>query len=62
MKKQNWFERLVEHLGGGEKGARRAAGSSKHGRGRQKPRGWRIAKRKERKRQKLTRRAQRGKR
>jgi len=57
--KTNWFERLVEKFGGGEKGKRRAAGSSKHGRGKQKPRCWHTAKRKEHKRQKLTRRVQR---
>ncbi len=58
----NWLERMIEGFGGGQQGVRRAAGSSKHERGRQKPRGWHTAKRKERLRQKLARRAQRGKR
>ena len=68
MKKKSWFERLIEALGGGETGKRRAAGSSKHGRGKQKPRYWLATKRKKRKRQTAARRAclrrqaQRGKR
>ena len=60
--KLNWFERLVNALGGGEEGKRRAAGSSKHARGKQPPRNWRAKLRSKRKRQKLARRAQRGKR
>jgi len=60
MKKHNWFERLVGALGGGEEGKRRAAGSSKHGRGKQRSRGWHTALRLSHKRQKLARRAQRG--
>lgn len=60
--KMNWFERLADALGGGQQGAKRAAGSSKHERSKRKPRGWHTAKRKEHKRQKLARRAQRGKR
>lgn len=62
MKKRNWFERLVDAFGGGEKGKRRAAGSSKHGRGKCRTSGWHTAKRKEHKRQTAARRAQRGKR
>jgi len=61
MKKRNWFERLVDTLGGGQEGGRHAAGSSKHERGKQKPRGWHTSLRRNRKRQKLARRAQRGK-
>ena len=60
MEKRNWFERLAQSLGGGQQGARRAAGASKYERGRQRPRGWHTAKRKEHKRQKLARRRQRG--
>jgi len=60
--KMYWFVRLVKSLGGGEEDARRAAGSSKHERGKQKPRGWHTALRLKRRRQKLARRAQRGKR
>ena len=62
MKKQTWVERLVTALGGGDEGKRRAAGASKHGRGKQKPREWYATKRLNRKRQKMERRAQRGKR
>ena len=62
MKKQTWVERLVTALGGGDEGKRRAAGASKHGRGKQKPRGWYTTKRQEHRRQKMARRAQRGKR
>jgi hypothetical protein len=58
----NWLERMIEGFGGGQKGARRAAGASKHGRAKSPQRNWRTAKRKEHKRQKLARRAQRGKR
>lgn len=59
--KMNWFKRLVEKLGGGEQGKQRAAGNSKHVCGRRLPHGWHTAKRKEHKRQKAARRAQRGK-
>lgn len=59
--KMNWFERLVDTLGGGQQGAKRAAGASKHGRARSPQRNWRMKKRQKRKRQKLARRAQRGK-
>ena len=62
MKKQNWFERLVDKLGGGEKGKQKAAGASKHERGKQRPHGWHRTLRNARKRQKSARRAQRGKR
>ena len=62
MKKRNWFERLTDALGGGQQGAKRAAGASKHERGRQPPRGWHTALRLNRKRQRQARRAQRGKR
>ena len=62
MKKRNWFERLTDALGGGREGMRRAAGASKHERGRQRPRGWHTALRLSRKRKKMARRAQRGKR
>lgn len=61
MKKRNWFERLVDALGGGQQGAKRAAGSSKHERGKCKPRGWHTALRLSHKRQRLARLAQRGK-
>jgi len=61
MKKMNWFVRLANSLGGGREGMRLAAGASKHERGKRRPRGWHIALRRKRKRQKLARRAQRGK-
>ena len=61
MKKTNWFVRLANRLGGGREGMRLAVGASKHERGKRKPRGWHALRRK-RKRQKLARRAQRGKR
>lgn len=65
MKKRNWFERLrqlVDSPNGGLASRWRAAGASKHERGRSKPRGWHTAKRKEHKRQRQARQAQRGKR
>jgi len=62
MKKRNWFERLTDALGGGQQGARRAAGASKHGRAKSPQRNWRMKKRLARKRQRQARRAQRGKR
>ena len=60
--KKNWLERLKDAFGGGEEGKRKAAGASKHERGKSKPHDWHTALRKEHKRQKMARRAQRGKR
>lgn len=57
--KANWFERLANTLGGGAQGARRAAGSTKHARGRRRPHGWHRAVRIRRKRQRQARLAHR---
>jgi hypothetical protein len=59
MKKQSWFERLANAFGGGAEGARGVAGSSKHERGKRKPRGWHTALRRRRKRQRQARLAHR---
>lgn len=57
MKQPKWLERLYD-LGDRLAGI----GASKHARGTTRPRNWRRDKRAERKRRKLARRAQRGKR
>jgi len=60
--KRNWFERLVNRLGGDKEAVSAARTQSKHQRGRIKPRNWHQKLRRDRKAQKLARRAQRGKR
>lgn len=57
----DWFTRLIDRLGGGPDAVREARSQSKHCRGRTKPPGHHRALRDARKRQKLARRAQRGK-
>jgi hypothetical protein len=58
MTKRTWFDRLVERLGGGKEGRFRAAGSSKHGRGKTPALNARAERRKA---QRKARKAQRGK-